>query len=180
MFDLDDDRVIDCAPATAVTDSFTISSQSFGPKIPSAGRTTHRQAVSSVGLPGAWSAFIRGKIHSMRIHNLYSDESGISHFRDLKVEWVNDLPGGRMSARQHATGVIFRQTPGEYDLDWHTVPRRQYIVNLDAAVEITAGDGETRIIGAGEVLLMEDTNGKGHLSKAVAGQVRHSIFITLE
>ena len=60
------------------------------------------------------------------------------------------------------------------------LPRRQYIVNLDAAVQITASDGESRIIGAGEVILVEDISGKGHLSKAVGGKMRRSIFIPIE
>ncbi len=59
-------------------------------------------------------------------------------------------------------------------------PRRQYIVNLDGAVEITASDGEKRIIGPGEVFLVEDTHGKGHFSKAVEGKMRHSLFIPIE
>jgi hypothetical protein len=116
----------------------------------------------------------------MRIHNLYADETGQSHFRDIEIEWASEGPGGKLSKRLPATGVIFRETAADYDLDWHPAPRRQYIVNLDAGVQITAGDGETRVIGAGEVILVEDTTGKGHLSKAVSGQVRRSIFIPID
>jgi hypothetical protein len=116
----------------------------------------------------------------MRIHNLYADETGQSHFRDIEIEWASEGPGGKLSKRLPATGVIFRETAADYDLDWHPAPRRQYIVNLDAGVQITAGDGETRVIGAGEVILVEDTSGKGHLSKAVSGQVRRSIFIPID
>jgi hypothetical protein len=116
----------------------------------------------------------------MRIHNLYMDANGESHFRDIEVAWVEERRGSRLSNRLPATGIIFRETPGDYDLDWHPAPRRQYIINLDAAVEITASDGETRVIGAGEVFLVEDTSGKGHLSKAVGGKLRHSIFIPIE
>jgi hypothetical protein len=47
-------------------------------------------------------------------------------------------------------------------------------------VQITASDGESRVIGAGEVVLVEDTFGKGHLSKSVAGQMRRSIFVPIE
>ena len=79
-----------------------------------------------------------------------------------------------------ATGIIFRQTPGSYDYEWHPAPRRQYIINFDGGVSIQASDGETRIIGAGEVLLVEDTSGKGHFSKAISGQMRHSIFVPIE
>ena len=45
---------------------------------------------------------------------------------------------------------------------------------------ITAGDGETRYIGPGEVVLVEDTTGKGHISKFVGGAMRRSIFVALD
>ena len=116
----------------------------------------------------------------MRIHNLFTDEDGESHFRDIEVEWVEETRGGRLSARLPASGIIFRQVPAEYDLDWHPAPRRQYIINLDAGVQITASDGEARVIAAGEVILVEDTTGKGHLSKALSNEIRHCIFVPIE
>ncbi|MBT5664983.1 MAG: hypothetical protein HOJ06_06555 [Rhodospirillaceae bacterium] len=116
----------------------------------------------------------------MRIHNLYEDENGESHFRDIEVEWAEERNFSKFTATLPATGVIFRETDGAYDLDWHPAPRRQYIVNLNAGAQLTASDGETRIVGAGEVILVEDVSGKGHLSKAVGGQLRQSIFIPIE
>jgi len=116
----------------------------------------------------------------MRIHNLYADENGESHFRDIEVDWVEDRRTSKLSARLEAHGIIFRQSPATYELDWHTAPRRQYIINLDGGVRITASDGEVREIGAGEVILVEDITGKGHLSKALEGKIRHSIFIPLD
>jgi hypothetical protein len=47
-------------------------------------------------------------------------------------------------------------------------------------VQITASDGESRVIGAGEVILVEDIKGKGHLSKAIDGKLRHCIFVPIE
>ena len=116
----------------------------------------------------------------MRIHNLSEDADGTSHFRDIEVEWSEQRPFTKMSKRMPANGIIFRRTEGNYDLDWHPAPRRQYIVNLDGSVKITASDGESRIIGAGEIILVEDIKGKGHLSQSVNGQLRHSLFIPLE
>jgi len=116
----------------------------------------------------------------MRIHNLYTDANGESHFRDIEIDWVEQRNFSKLSARLPATGIIFRETSGDYDLSWHPAPRRQYIINLDAGVRITVSDGETREIGAGEILLVEDTHGKGHISQAIAGQMRHSVFITLD
>ena len=103
-----------------------------------------------------------------------------SHFRDIEVEWAEDRRTSKLSARLPANGIIFRQSPGTYALDWHTAPRRQYIINLDAGLQITASDGEVRTIDAGEVILVEDVTGKGHLSKALDGQIRHSIFIPID
>src|SRR6266403_2115683 len=102
----------------------------------------------------------------MKIHNLYVDNKGESHFRDLDVEFVESTPAGKMSKRLPATGIIFREVAPTYD--------------LDAGVQITASDGESRKIGAGEVILVEDTTGKGHLSKALDGRLRHCIFVTLD
>ncbi len=58
----------------------------------------------------------------MRIHNLYTDASGESHFRDIEVEWVEQRRGSKLSKRWPATGVIFRETQAEHNLDWHPAP----------------------------------------------------------
>ena len=116
----------------------------------------------------------------MKIHRLYADDKGESHFQDVEVEFTEATRGGKLSPRLPATGIIFRQVQPSYDLDWHPAPRRQYIINLDAGVQITASDGESRVIAAGEVILVEDTTGKGHLSKAVDGKLRHCIFVPVD
>ena len=116
----------------------------------------------------------------MRIHNLYEDENGESHFRYIEIEWSEERNFSKYSAKLPASGIIFRETSGDYNLDWHPAPRRQYIVNLDAAVKITASDGESREIKAVEIILVEDTTGKGHLSQSLGSQMRHSLFIPTE
>src|SRR5207253_10779244 len=107
----------------------------------------------------------------MRIHNLYTDAQGQSHFRDIEVEWVEESRAGKLSNRLPATGIIFREVQPDYDLDWHTEPRRQYIINMDADAQITASDGESRVIGAGEIILVEYTSGMGHWSTVFEGKI---------
>ncbi len=116
----------------------------------------------------------------MKIHNLYVDKNGESHFRDLEIEYAETTRAGRVTKRLPASGIIFREVQPDYDLDWHPAPRRQYIINLDAGVQITASDGESRKIGAGEVILVEDITGKGHLSKAVDSKIRNCIFVPID
>ena len=78
-----------------------------------------------------------------------------------------------------ATGLVFRRNLPEYNLDWHPAPRSQFVVNLTGAVEITASDGEVRRFGPGSIMHADDTTGKGHLSRAVGGEERLSLFVIL-
>jgi hypothetical protein len=115
----------------------------------------------------------------MRIHNIYADENGETHFRDIDIEMTEHGPDGSTSGRLPATGIYFRTTPADWLFDWHPATRRQYVINLDAPNKITASDGETRIIGVGEIILIEDLHGKGHFSQAV-GQMRRSVMIPID
>ena len=50
---------------------------------------------------------------------------------------------------------------------------------LEEEVKIEIGDGTKRILGTGEILLAENTTGQGHISRAVNGKPRKSLFIPL-
>lgn len=115
----------------------------------------------------------------MKVTRIYTGSDGKSHFEDIDYE-LSPSGVGHLSELIPAKGMILRETSADYNLDFHTAPRRQFIVNLDASVEITVGDGTKRVIGPGEIFLAEDTTGQGHISRSVDGKVRHSIFITLE
>ena len=116
----------------------------------------------------------------MKITRIYTGTDGESHFEDVEIPLEERSPGGRISELQSATGIFFRETDGGYELDFHNAPRRQYVINLDAAVEIEVGDGTKRRIGPGEILLAEDTTGHGHISRAVGAAPRRSLFVTLD
>jgi hypothetical protein len=116
----------------------------------------------------------------MQITRLYTGEDGESHFEEIDVSLSSAGKIGKLSAPLPATSIIFRETDGGYDYDWHNAPQRQYILILDGAVDIEIGDGTVRRFGSGDILLAEDTHGRGHISRAVDGQSRRSVFVTLE
>jgi hypothetical protein len=117
---------------------------------------------------------------TMKVVRLYTGADNKSHFEDLQIPLKDAGKVGFVSELTKATGVVFRETGGDYDYDFHTAPRRQYVVNLEGEVEIEVGDGTRRILGAGDILLAEDTTGQGHKSRAVAGKPRKSLFIILD
>ena len=144
--------------------------------------------VIALVLAGTWGAFsLRSNEISadqtggtMKVVRLYTGPDNKSHFEDLQIPLKDGGKVGFISEKVKATGVVFRETAGDYNYDFHPAPRRQYVVNLEGEVEIEVGDGTKRILRTGDILLAEDTTGQGHISRAVAGKPRKSLFITLD
>lgn len=113
------------------------------------------------------------------ITKVYSDSKGESHFEDIEIPLKDDGDIGFLSDKVVAKEVIFRKVKPTYDYDFHTAPQRQYIILLDGEIEIETSLGEKRIFKGGDILLMEDTEGKGHKTRNLQNIERKSIFITL-
>lgn len=116
----------------------------------------------------------------MTITRLYTGDDNESHFEDFEIELEDGGDIGHLSERLDATGIIFRRTDPDYNYDWHNAPRRQYIFMLDGAVDIEIGDGTVRRFSTGDIVLVEDTTGRGHISRSVDNQPRTSVFVTLD
>ena len=64
----------------------------------------------------------------------------------------------------------FFVAPSGWFGDWHPTPRRQIFFCLSGEVEAQVSDGEVRRFGAGSIVLLEDTTGKGHVSRVVSSE----------
>ena len=113
------------------------------------------------------------------ITRVYSDSNGDSHFEDTEIPLEEAGSIGRLSDVIPANGIIFREVDPNYDWSFHTAPQKQYIVLVDGQIEIETSLGVKRTFKAGEVLLVEDTTGKGHKSRNLQLEKRKSVFITL-
>ena len=109
---------------------------------------------------------------------IYSDEKGESHFEEIEIPLKDGGIIGKLSEALPATSVIFREVEPSYDWDFHTAPQRQYIILLDGEIEIETSLGEKRILKGGDVILAEDTTGKGHRTRNIVPIKRRSVFIT--
>jgi hypothetical protein len=116
----------------------------------------------------------------MQVTRVYTGDDGQSHFEDVTIELSEAGLTGRISELWSGSGVMFREVDGDYSLDFHNAPRRQLVVNLTGSVEIEVGDGSARVLGPGEILLAEDTDGQGHISRNVDGRPRTCLFIPLD
>ena len=115
----------------------------------------------------------------MKVTRVYADERGETHFADVAIKLSPAGEIGRLSGPIAAKSIIFRKNDPGYDYDWHNAPARQFIVLLDGAIELEVSDGSRRTLRGGDVLLMEDTSGKGHRTRHVEPSERRSIFILL-
>ena len=114
----------------------------------------------------------------MIITRVYSDSKGESHFKDIQIELKFGGEIGRLSILYQVENIIFRENEPNYDYDWHTAPQKQYIILLDGEIELEVSDGEKRIFKSGDVILVEDIEGKGHRTRSITDKKRRSIFVT--
>ena len=108
----------------------------------------------------------------MKYTNIFADEEGDTHFRDVgiefeSVEFAPPAPSVNLSSFTPATQYAFCVFPSGWFGDWHPTPRKQVFLFLSGEMEVRVSDGEERRFGAGSVVLVEDTAGKGHVSRVV-------------
>jgi quercetin dioxygenase-like cupin family protein len=110
----------------------------------------------------------------MNISRLYSGSDGQSHIEPMNLETHPEL-----GTLQNAVGIQFRSAEPGHFIDWHTAPRRQFVITLSGEVEIGLGDGSVHRYGPGHVNLAEDLTGKGHTTRVVGNQPRVTATIPL-
>jgi quercetin dioxygenase-like cupin family protein len=106
---------------------------------------------------------------------VYSDAEGESHFensdfRFTLVDFAPPAPPVSVSQAIEADSVAVVSSPAGWHGDWHPAPRRQLMFVLAGELEVRASDGAVRRFRPGDVLLVEDTSGKGHVSTVVGDE----------
>jgi quercetin dioxygenase-like cupin family protein len=105
--------------------------------------------------------------------HVYADATGASHFREEHFDFTrgrdNDSFIHVLEAKGGAT--LLRLKAGTVE-DWHNAPRAWFLIVLQGASEVTTSDGQIRHFGPGSVVLLDDTTGKGHQTRAV-GKIDH-------
>lgn len=117
---------------------------------------------------------------------LYTDSEGHSRIEDV------ELPGrttGVVESDLRATfsepmksgWVVFRRVVREADGGLpHNAPRRQFIVLLKGQCEVETSTGDKRRLGPGDVLLTEDMDGIGHMTRRIGQEDRLTLVIELD
>jgi len=137
----------------------------------------HRQIILSILLgifcQRALAADTAEAIPPMTYVHVYADAAGASHFREEHFDFT---PGRDNFASIHVLeakggATLLRLKAGAVE-DWHHAPQAWFLIVLQGASEVTTSDGQVRHFGPGSMVLLDDTTGKGHQTRAV-GKTDH-------
>jgi Cupin domain len=120
----------------------------------------------------SWQAASAQGRQVMKYSVVFSDSSDITHFRDEEIPWeTQQLTYSRQTALMtpylDAEKIGFLRLPRGFDSDWHPAPGKRFVMILRGVGEIEVGDGQRRKFAPGSVLLVTDTKGRGHRTKAL-------------
>ena len=99
------------------------------------------------------------------ITRVYTGSDGQAHFEELEFP----APAVEREAIKQGDDLVFRRAEAGRVSDWHYPSRRQYLFVLSGKMEISIGDGSSRRFQAGDMLLVEDMTGQGHVTRSIDG-----------
>ena len=106
---------------------------------------------------------------------LFVDDAGQSHFEDcaLPLETRSFAPPTtplEASDLMPALGFAVVRFAPDGSGPWHPSPYRQWFFMMSGSVTVTVTDGTERVLGAGDVILLDDEGTKGHLTRVNGGR----------
>jgi hypothetical protein len=109
----------------------------------------------------------------MQYVRIHVDRKGETHFADaeLEMEEADYRPPAPLMFVSHAhksSAIQFVRLPPGWVGESINVPSSQFFICVKGKVEITVSDSEKRTFGVGDVVLMEDSSGKGHTTRVAS------------
>ena len=116
--------------------------------------------------------------------HIVSDADGRTHFTETvvtftKKDFAPPAAPLQVSEFQPARQWGLLRLPVGWDGSWHPTPVRQLIVCLTGQFEMTVGSGQSRRFGPGEMVVLEDTRGRGHVTKVVGDSAVECLSVQL-
>jgi len=106
---------------------------------------------------------------------------GGSKFEDAEIhlteqQVADGVPPMFVGGLSSSAGVVFLRS-AEFDSDPHPAPREQWVVMLRGAIEVEVSDGTRRRCEPGDLVLVTDTTGRGHITSAVGDPPLEALFV---
>ena len=112
------------------------------------------------------------------VTRLYTGQDGQTHAEEIEA---NFTAAGTNDAfkMMDISGAELHRAPAGRVSDWHTAPRRQYVITLSGRGELEVSGGKKIPVEPGHIELVEDTTGKGHITRVVGTEERVTLQLSL-
>jgi hypothetical protein len=160
---------------------------------PTAAKARRRVTLESLGLKGkgdmaqksilagallsfvvSWNAGAAQGQQQLQYSIIFSDSRDVTHFRDEQLAWQTTQGSGNVPIKVtpflDAEKIGFLRLPKGYRTDWHPAPGKRFVMVLTGVMEVEARDGKRREFVGGSVLLVTDTQGRGHRTNVLGNQ----------
>lgn len=124
----------------------------------------------------------------MVITRIFTGPDGLAHAEDIELKLSTrgasemfKATGAEFSVRPPTPGASPRNTAASADSDpgWHRGPARQFVITLTGNSEVEVSGGVHVLAGPGHINLIEDTTGKGHITRNFGPDDRIALTIPL-
>jgi hypothetical protein len=125
---------------------------------------------------------------AVAITRIFTGPDGLAHAEDIEL----DLNSRGATSMLKATGAEFSVLPPTAGANprntaatdpgapgWHTGPARQFVITLSGHSEVEVSGGVHVEAGPGHINLIEDTTGKGHITRNFGPDARIALTIPL-
>ena len=125
---------------------------------------------------------------SVVVTRIFTGPDGLARAEDIELKLnargVADMlkaTGAEFSVRAPTPGANPRNTAATdvNDPGWHTGPARQFVITLSGSSEVEVSGGVHVAAGPGHINLIEDTTGKGHVTRNFGPEDRIALTIPL-
>ena len=121
----------------------------------------------------------------MRYVRLYADAQGETHFEQVpeKFDETDHRPPAPPIFVSHtfrAGALQFVRAPAGWIGENIFPPQHQFFICLEGQIELRTSNGEKRTFGPGDVVLMEDSAGKGHTSRVTGTKDLVGAIVSIE
>jgi quercetin dioxygenase-like cupin family protein len=118
------------------------------------------------------------KHKTVMITRLYTGPDGQTHAEDIEAKFTPGTGNDVFKMLANSGAELHRAAPGRVS-DWHNAPRRQYVITLSGTGELEVAGGKKIAVGPGHIELVEDTTGKGHITRVTGTEERVTLQIPL-
>ena len=109
---------------------------------------------------------------------LYTGSDNQTHAEEVELKFTPGNPNEVAKMLPVTSAELHRGAAGRVS-DWHRGPRRQYVITLSGQGELEVAGGKKIPSGPGHIEMIEDTTGRGHITRVVGTEERVTLQLPI-